>query len=634
MNTDRIRDWLANENVLAGIVFVITFSVYLTTMCPTVGFTDSGELATVAATEGIAHPTGYPLWTLLSRIAAMIPVDGQVIVHLNVFAAIVTALAVTAFFKFVLLLFRGERVFKRKLSTKSAGEGWTVRVVAFATALTFGFSSTVWSQSVEIEVYALHALLVVLTLYFFVSGIEQQLTSPEQISRHLLLFVFVLGLSFSNHMSTIFLAPGFLYLYFVSFGFKKKSWRLLGIFLPFFVLASSVYIYLPVRSADGPLMDWGHPVTLERFWWHVSGKQYQVWMFSSMDVIKKQLTYFFSNFPTEFQWPVLLIVIVGILEAYNRSRRFLVFTGLLFVTCVLYAANYDIHDVDSYFLLAYMTVGCVLAVGVLALVERISRWNFKYAIPATVLCLVALPVVQVGCNRSDVDQSKNFQVADFVRDAYAQFEPNAVVFASLWDYFISPSYYYQIVRNERPDLRIVDLELLKNRPWYFIQLKREYPDLLKGSEEKVNAFLTDLDKFEQGEPFDPRSIQSHWTSLLNDLVTRLLPGHAVYADPRLADEFPPDFQRMPQGLFIRLFDKNARVDWKPLTAVFSPGTFHNEVTSDLQRYFASMYTYHAYWLLTQNRVSGAEQYIQKALEVDAGFLPALNLKGQLLVGRR
>jgi hypothetical protein len=37
------------------------FIVYLTTLAPSVVKIDSGELAAVQSTLGIAHPTGYPL---------------------------------------------------------------------------------------------------------------------------------------------------------------------------------------------------------------------------------------------------------------------------------------------------------------------------------------------------------------------------------------------------------------------------------------------------------------------------------------------------------------------------------------------------------------------------------------------
>ncbi|MEW6679624.1 MAG: DUF2723 domain-containing protein [bacterium] len=45
-----------------------SFEVYLHTLTPTVEFHDSGELISVAYTLGIAHPPGYPLYTLLGEV--------------------------------------------------------------------------------------------------------------------------------------------------------------------------------------------------------------------------------------------------------------------------------------------------------------------------------------------------------------------------------------------------------------------------------------------------------------------------------------------------------------------------------------------------------------------------------------
>jgi hypothetical protein len=50
------------------LVLFVSFGVYLWTLTPTVGFHDSGELITVAYTLGIAHPPGYPLYTLLGKV--------------------------------------------------------------------------------------------------------------------------------------------------------------------------------------------------------------------------------------------------------------------------------------------------------------------------------------------------------------------------------------------------------------------------------------------------------------------------------------------------------------------------------------------------------------------------------------
>src|SRR5437764_9469346 len=43
--------------------------LYLRTLCPTVYLGDAGEIATAITTGGIIHPPGYPLFSLLGRIA-------------------------------------------------------------------------------------------------------------------------------------------------------------------------------------------------------------------------------------------------------------------------------------------------------------------------------------------------------------------------------------------------------------------------------------------------------------------------------------------------------------------------------------------------------------------------------------
>ena len=50
------------------LVSLIILAVYVYTLAPSVVHIDSGELATVQATLGIAHPTGYPLFTVVGYL--------------------------------------------------------------------------------------------------------------------------------------------------------------------------------------------------------------------------------------------------------------------------------------------------------------------------------------------------------------------------------------------------------------------------------------------------------------------------------------------------------------------------------------------------------------------------------------
>ena len=60
---DSAPRWLALAVGVAGAL------LYLVRLYPDVGWYDSGELSGVAAGLGIAHPTGYPLYSLAGRLA-------------------------------------------------------------------------------------------------------------------------------------------------------------------------------------------------------------------------------------------------------------------------------------------------------------------------------------------------------------------------------------------------------------------------------------------------------------------------------------------------------------------------------------------------------------------------------------
>lgn len=66
------------------------FCVYLLTRAPTVGLIDSGELAAGCYLLNILHPTGYPMWTLLGRIATLFPL-GTVVNRVAVLSAFFSA---------------------------------------------------------------------------------------------------------------------------------------------------------------------------------------------------------------------------------------------------------------------------------------------------------------------------------------------------------------------------------------------------------------------------------------------------------------------------------------------------------------------------------------------------------------
>src|SRR5437667_87566 len=90
------------EYVVGTSLAVIALAMYVRTLCPTVNFIDSGELATDLYTLGIAHPTGYPFFTLVGYAFSHLPLGLRVIYQLNLMAALFCAAGVFFFFRFIL----------------------------------------------------------------------------------------------------------------------------------------------------------------------------------------------------------------------------------------------------------------------------------------------------------------------------------------------------------------------------------------------------------------------------------------------------------------------------------------------------------------------------------------------------
>src|SRR5512135_2533179 len=70
---------------------------YVLTLSPTVAWVnlgeDSGDLLAASATLGIPHPTGYPLFVLLGRVATFLPL-GSLAFRINLVAALAGAASV------------------------------------------------------------------------------------------------------------------------------------------------------------------------------------------------------------------------------------------------------------------------------------------------------------------------------------------------------------------------------------------------------------------------------------------------------------------------------------------------------------------------------------------------------------
>ncbi len=240
----------------------------------------------------------------------------------------------------------------------------------------------------------------------------------------------------------------------------------------------------------------------------------------------RQFSYFLSAVPGEFAVVGLVFGFVGLVALWRFQRKIALGSLLFFAVCLSYAVNYDIHDIDSYFLLAYVCIGlwaaCGLFVTAVWCVRRVpwGRWWVPVA-------AVAVGIVPIVSHYAGVDESKDRLVEDYTHNMFASLRPGAVVLSFQWDYWVSASLYYQLVRGERTDIAVIDKELLR-RSWYFRVLELRYPWLIEGSRAEVEAFLKELNKFEHDLPYTPEVIEGRFAAMIMSFIEKSMVARPVY----------------------------------------------------------------------------------------------------------
>ncbi len=620
-----LRMDLRTDTALGVALSLVVFCVYLTTLGPSIGFIDSGELAAAAYTFGVAHPTGYPLFTMAAGTFSHLTsfLGGSVIWRLNLLAALCCAASVFFFFRvFLSLLSQGLSVAKKP----DAKPGTSLRIAATIGALVLAFSRTFWSQSVGVEVYSAHLLLISLVLFLFLKALSDKVFTPRTVvdpainRKAWFAFSFVLGLSFANHMTTLLLLPGLLYLYFVAHGFGRPAWKNAALSAPFFGLGLLPYLYLPLRAAAHPAMNWGAITDFDSFLWHISGKQYSGWMFSSLEPAGRQLSLFVNTLASEFGYLALLPALAGLIVMFRRSRRLFTFILLLFAGCLLYSINYDIPDIVNYFLLAYITISIMAVFGIHALLQFAEHSGRRSTFIAACIIASLCFVIPLSLNYRDVDESGNYAVEDYTRTLLNGVDANAVILTTQWDHFVAAAFYLQLVEHVRPDVVVIDRELLR-RSWYHRYLSQRYPWLTEASRAEISAFLPELYKFEKKLPYDPAVIQGTFENMVRSFIENSLKTRPVYTTPEIEPTYLEGFGRIPSGVVIRVF-AGPTPSFTPQEIVFRPFPKDNLYFQILAGYYATAFANQGVYLGMHGVLDGSEHFLRRALVVKPDYAQA------------
>jgi hypothetical protein len=413
--------------------------VYVPTLYPSVPGGDSGELIVAAHRLGVAHPPGYPLFTLLGKLFTLIPA-GSVAWRVNLLTAVLGALAAAVL---------GRATWKL---TRSFGAG------LFAGGL-FAFSPLIWRYAVQAEVFSLNNFFAAVLLLLLVSFAAHPKAST------LGWFCFWLGLGLTNHHTLLF------------YGIPIGAWMLyrapraaLGwpaiLRLPACgAIGLLPYVYLFVSPADHPATTWGNTSTLSGFSAHLLRRQYGTLQLGTMEAggsLGERLLAWLAQLPGELLWfgPLLAALAVG-LVAVRRGRHVegqaaAVTIGVVALTfyLVVFGAMTRIsldepfwREVYGRFWQQANLIVCLLAGTGLA-------WIGRHAGRGAPVATLAVRLV-----------------ASFAR-ALLERLPRDALLLSKGDLYWNSLRYMQACEGVRPDVRILDVELLK-APWMTARIERD-----------------------------------------------------------------------------------------------------------------------------------------------------------------
>ncbi len=482
--------------VLAGL-FITLWAIYLHGLNPAFRTDDSPETAASCYTLGIQHPPGYPLHSLMGRIATFVPL-GTPAFRVNLMAAFFGAAACCTLLLALLLWLQ-----RRWPETKTLNL-W----VALFAALCLGLSPTFGSQALAAKggIYTSHAWWISLLILSLALWAKQP--SSQRYAALSLLCFFV---SFGNHWETqALLGPAvlaWLWVHQQPQPLKKikilpaRKW-LWGMGLA--LAGISLYAYLPLRARLHPAMNWGAPDTWLQFKWVVLRQEYLdieigflkslvaaltgkgLWteVATNWSYVQRQGLRLLSHLlgpHADLGWPLAALSIWGAIsmtrqrKLWARESAFMLIwiSAFSFITTFYFHLKPEMLWIMDVFLIPlYLAQTLLLGLGTRELLSRINRPNigkWAWALPLIVFS-VLLPLRQTR-----LSQAQHYWAWDFGQNFLMSLKPGAIVFAE-GDFNTMPIYYLQHVKQERKDVAHLTTIFLST-PWGVQVAKRNLPDL-------------------------------------------------------------------------------------------------------------------------------------------------------------
>ncbi len=442
------------ERLFVLVLMIIIFGVYLLTLPRTLALEDDGLFLMSSYYFGIAHPPGYPLYTLLSGLFGQLPV-GSFPSRIHAFSGLAAAFA-------CVLLY----LFSRSLKLPP--------LAAMAVALCYAFSRNFWAQAIIAEVYTLNACLVLL-LFLIAILIRQPFHADDNSEKEtpaflVYLFALTLGLSLAAHIPLVVLSvPSLAILLWPA---RRVFIQHLGKCIAFGLVGLVPYVWMIWRSnTDVPINFYGSISSWSDFIYIFSREGYvQVDISQTAGLADKlaYMNYMLEQIVAQFSLVGLAVASLGFVVQWWRWPRavcvsltlLFLFHSVFFLLVIFFDYDYLSRAVFSvYPMLAYAVMAIWLGLALYFAVDwlLIKLRCVHFQKPVLFIISVSLAVIVLMHNWNINNRQSYTWADDYARAVLNNLPQDAELFVS-GDIHTFTLGYMHHVEGIRPDIDLYNFQ--------------------------------------------------------------------------------------------------------------------------------------------------------------------------------
>ncbi len=488
--------------LISSSLFLLSFLVYLKTLAPSVVtiFDDSLEFQLVTYQLGIAHPTGYPLYTLVGKLFTFIPL-GNVAFRVNLMSAFFGAATVALLYLLIVYMAQSPASHKQTkakhwgfwrtyIQAGKLSAAWPHHLGGIIGALLLAGGQVFWQQATIAEVYSLNAFfvaaLLLLTLQqdkFIQPASSAQLSGDKQViltsKRGICMLAVLAGLSLTHHRTAGLVLPASAVYLLLIYGKTLFKPKIILLSILFFLLPLLLYLYLPLRGHIGSL-DGNYQNTWPGFWQQISASAYGL-SFILDNPFGHERDFTFYRQLLSNQFISLIPGFMGLIYLFGfGQRKYLTLTGLAFLTYLPFNMIYNVTDIEVFFIPIFIIwavwsgLGATFIFRLIATQgkakssekgEAVKYKSWGIILSGFVFIIFAFIIFRLGqTSYTSVSQQYSWQVHDYGLDILQQpfpTEKKAAIVGILGEMTLLR--YFQQTENRRPDIETVTADLEADR---------------------------------------------------------------------------------------------------------------------------------------------------------------------------